>query len=107
MDREKYHELSVFCNFVVSPTGFEVSDSYKSKCNLVVLELYLIEYTAGRGLSIACNAIKMIVFVCFGFFFLSINFVCVHDYFCLFSFHSTIISNQGRQNEQFICVYSN
>jgi hypothetical protein len=44
-------------------TGFEVSDSYKSKFSFAILEEFLIEYTAGRGLGIASNTPKMIVFL--------------------------------------------
>jgi hypothetical protein len=61
MDLEKYYDLSVFCTFVVPPTCFAVSDSYKSKFSFVLPELFLIEYTAGRGLGIACNTLRMIV----------------------------------------------
>ena len=33
-----------------TPTGFAVSDSDKSKFSCVMFELFLIEYTVGRGL---------------------------------------------------------
>jgi hypothetical protein len=39
------------------PTGLAVSDSYK----IVVLELFLIEYTISRGLGNACNTFRMLV----------------------------------------------
>jgi hypothetical protein len=40
-----------------------VSDSYKSKLSFVMLELFLIEDTASRGLGVACNTLRMIVFM--------------------------------------------
>jgi hypothetical protein len=41
MDLEKYYELSGFLHFCSPPpTGFAVSDSYKSKFSLVMLELF-------------------------------------------------------------------
>jgi hypothetical protein len=42
-------------------TGFEVLDRHTSKFSLVMLELFLMEYTAGRGLGIACNTLRMLV----------------------------------------------
>jgi serine/threonine protein kinase len=41
-----------------------VLHSYKSKFSFVMLQLFLIEYTAGRGFSIACNTLRMLVFTC-------------------------------------------
>jgi hypothetical protein len=62
MDLEKYYELSVFCTFVVSPTGFAVSNSYKSKFSFVLLELLFDWiYIACRGLGLACNTLRMLV----------------------------------------------
>jgi hypothetical protein len=40
MDLEKHYNLSVFCTLVVPPTGFAVADSWKSKFNFVLLELF-------------------------------------------------------------------
>jgi hypothetical protein len=53
-----------FCTLVHSPTpwtAFAVSDSYKYKFSFALLGLFLIEYTTGSGLSIACNTLRMLV----------------------------------------------
>jgi hypothetical protein len=53
MDLEKYYELSVLCTFVappLPPTGFVVSDSYKSKFSFVLLELFWLNIPPVRDL---------------------------------------------------------
>jgi hypothetical protein len=46
------------------PTGFAVSDSYKSS-QFCYAWTVLIEYTTGRGLSIVFNTLTMLVLFCF------------------------------------------
>jgi hypothetical protein len=61
----KYYELSVFYSFLVPLTGFAagfaVSDSYKSNFSFDLLQLFLIEYTTGRGLGVSYNTPGMLV----------------------------------------------
>jgi hypothetical protein len=44
------------------PNGFAASDSDKSKFSSIMFELFLIEYTVGRGLGIACNTLIVLVY---------------------------------------------
>jgi hypothetical protein len=65
MDLQKYYELSVLCTFVASPPLLALQSEIVTNQNLfayawTILIEYL--YTAGRGLSIACNTLRMLVF---------------------------------------------
>jgi uncharacterized membrane protein YqaE (UPF0057 family) len=63
LDLEKYYKLSVFCTFVVPPTAVLQSGIVTNQ-NLVMLCLnyFGLNYTVGRGLGIACNALRMLMF---------------------------------------------
>jgi hypothetical protein len=54
------------CTSVVPATDFAVLDCYKSKFCFVILELFFrLNNTVGRGLGIACNTLRMLVWIDF------------------------------------------